>query len=84
MVQHLRGGSVFNDQVCANVELEAEAPLAAGDHRLVLTDRHKDRSLTFSVELSLGDGAAWRSRLLPVESLGGARRALTIDFAVLK
>jgi hypothetical protein len=84
MAQHLRGGSVFQDQVCANLELEAESPLAAGDHRVVLADRHADRSLTFSVELQLAPGAAWRSHLQPVESLGGARRALTVDFAVLK
>lgn len=81
LTQRIAGGGVFADEVCAQIEARAQAPLAPGDHTLVLADRHKDRGLAFTVEIALEASASWRTRPLPVETLGGSRQ-LTLEFTI--
>jgi hypothetical protein len=81
LTERLTGGGVFADEVCAQIDARAVSPIAAGNHRLVLADRHKDRGLAFTVELALAPGASWRTRPLPVETLGGGRE-LSLEFSL--
>ncbi|MSP59339.1 MAG: hypothetical protein EXR72_03180 [Myxococcales bacterium] len=60
-------------------DLAATVALTPGAHRVVLSDRHKDRRVVIPVEVHLGDRLTWRARPAPLPSVDAAH---PLDLAI--
>ena len=70
-----------DERMTVHVELAATQQIAEGDHRVLVSDHHKDRRIAVPLRVTLAAGVRWKSRpplLITVDGAHDAELAVVV------